>query len=817
MENLVSNFRYALRRLIKSPIHTVTVLACLTLGIGANTAIFSVVNSLLLQPLPVEDVDRLVFALDVREEDDPFEASIFDYLEFQKESEVFSVTGLAQRTSFDLLGEGDPIRLEGALVSSDYFTTLGLRSGQGRLFSEGEYQPDGPRVALIGHGLWMRQFGGDESALGRSVRLDGGLVTIVGVLPQGFDLPNTTEIWLPYQVNYEALSLSAKNAHDYFLIARLREGQSFDSANASASGVAERLAKAYPDLRGGWNTRLITLRQQLMGDILGEVRPMLRVVLFVVSFLLLIACANVASLLLVRSLERSQEIALRLALGATRRDLVAQMLTESVFLSLLGGALGLLLAYLLTPLLMSLNPISAQSLKSFFYQVPLDGRVLFYNLLISLVTGVLFGLAPALRAGRRDLVLELKEGAKGSGSSRKGRRWLDALVVAEIAVAAALLVGAGLMVGSFQQMQSVDLGFEPTNVIAVDLYLTQEKYQDPETRNAFVRRLTEEVAPLPGVLSVGVTTNTPLAQVPWDASYTVEGAPPPEENQAPSSSHRVVTPGYLETMGMRLVRGRLLGEQDRADSVSAMVVTEAFAREAFGSTQEAIGKRVRLGSPPVPDFEPFEVVGVLRDVKEDRFNFRLDRPAWYISYYQFASSLPVSLVVRTSGDPDRLVPTIRQAVQALDPTQPIAHIGTMNEAVSRLLNPPRFAAILVGLFATLGLLLAAIGLYGVMTYSVNQRLPELGIRLAMGAERRDLMGLVLGRGLKLTLVGLGIGLLASLVLSRWLSSLLFEIGTTDVKTFVGISLVLLATALLATFLPARRSTRIDPVRVLRVE
>ncbi len=817
MENLVSNLRYALRRLVKSPTHTLTVLACLALGLGANTSIFSVINSLLFQPLPVEDVDQLAFGLDLREGDDPFEASIFDYLELQKQPGVFSSVGLAWRTSFDLIGQGDPERLEAALVSSTYFSTLGITTAEGRLFSPEEYQPNGPRVALIGQGLWKRRFGGSESAVGQDIRLGDGLATVVGVLSPGFDLPNTTELWVPHQVDYPSLSLSEKNAHDYFLIARLQENQSMESANVAAAGVSERLAQAFPDLRRGWTLQLITLRQQLMGDIRGDIRPALRVVLFVVSFLLLIACANVASLLLVRSMERSQETALRLALGATRRDLVTQMLTESSLLGILGGALGLALAYFMTPLLMSLNPINAHSLKGFFYDVPLDGRVLLYTLVISLATGVFFGLVPALRADRPDLMSELREGAKGSSSSRKGRRWLDSLVVAEIAVAAALLVGAGLMVGSFQEIQKLDLGFEPENVLTADLYLTQGKYRDAEARAAFVRQLVEQVAPLQGVDSVGITTNIPLAQVPSDFSYTVEGAPPPEENRAPSASHRVVTPGYLEMMGMRLIEGRFLPEQDRKGSVPAMVITRAFAREAFGSERGVLGKRVSLGSPPIEGLEPFEIVGLVNDVKEDRFNFRIDRPTWYISYYQVPSRLPVSLALRTSGDTEKLVPMIRQAVRAVDPGQPIARIGTMNETVARLLNPSRFSAVMVGLFAILGLLLAAIGLYGVMTYSVGQRMQELGIRVAMGAERKDLLILILGRGIRLTLAGLAIGLVMSLLLSRWLSSILFKVGTADAKTFFGISLVILATAFLATFLPALRSTRIDPVKLLRSE
>ena len=817
METLAANLRYALRRILKSPLHSGIVLLCLALGIGANTAIFSVVNSLLLQPLPVEDAEELVFTLDLREEDDPFESSIFDYLEFKKETRIFEAVGLTSRRSFDILGDGEPERVEGAAVSGDYFSTLGVGADLGRLFLVEEYRPDGPAVALVGHALWKRRFGGDQEALGRSIRLGDRTVTIVGVLPAGFDLPLGTELWLPHQVSYQSLAPPAKDDHNYLVIARLQDGISLTEANAAAAGIARQLARAYPELRNGWGIKLITLRQQLMGDVRGEVRPTLSLVLLVVGFLLLIACANVASLLLVRSLERSQEVALRLALGASRRSLVGQLLTESVVLSLLGGALGLLLAYFLTPPLMSLNPVNAYALKGLFYSVPLDLKVLVYTLLLAIVTGILFGLVPALRAGREDLVGELKEGAKGSGSSRHNRFLLDALVVGEIAVAATLLVGAGLMARSFQRMQNVDLGFQPASVLTVDLYLTQEKYRDQAQRLAFVQDLLEQVRLLPGTVSAGVATNTPLAQEPFDFSYTVEGAPPLQENRVPFASHRVVTPDYLETLGMRLLQGRLLNERDREGAVQAMVVTEAFAREAFGGLDEVIGRRVRLGYPPREELDPFEVVGLVADVKEDRFNFRIDRPVWYISYLQLPSRLPISLAVKTSGDPVQLISDVRRTILAIDPNQPVARTATMEEAVSYFLNPARFSAVLVGLFALLGLLLAAIGLYGVMTYSVGQRRQEMGVRIAMGAKSEDLLRLILGRGLVLTLTGLGIGLVASLLLSRWLSSLLFQVGTTDLPTFATISVILVATALLASFLPAHRTTRVDPVTVLRAE
>lgn len=817
MEFLLTAARHALRRIRRNPLYAAVLIACLALGIGANTAIFSVVNSLLLQPLPVPDVEKVVFTLDLREEDDPFEASVLDFLAFREEGSTFSSVGLARRRSFDLRTDTEPVRVEGARITFDYLQTLEVDPLHGRPISAEDDRPNAPPVALIGHGLWQRQFGGDLAALGQTLQLNDRAPTIIGIMPPGFDLPVGTELWVPLAANFEAASLAAKDAHDYHVIARLRDGVDLEQANATARGISERFAAEYPDLRSGWSIRLISLRQQLMGDVRGEVEPTLRLVLGVVAFLLLIACANVASLLLVRSLERTREVALRLALGAKRAQLATQLLVEAVILSLLGGCAGLLVALALTRPLMALNPVNAYALRGIFYDVPLDAKVLTFTLGVSLLTGILFGLVPALRVTRQvDLVPELREGGGGASGSRRSGRLLDAIVVAEIAVAATLLVGAGLLGRSFQRLQDVPLGFEPQNVLIADLYLTQEKFRQPGRRPAFVEELLTRVRVLPGVESAGVTTNVPLAQEPQDLSYTVEGAPPPEANRVPIGSHRVVTPGYLEAMGMTLLQGRLIEAQDHLGSVRVMVVSEALAREAFGET-DPIGRRIRLALPPSEDQEPFTIVGLVANVKEDRFNFRLDRPTWYVSYEQLPQPFPIALAVKTTGDPLSLAPSIRQTVAAIDPEQPVARLSTMDETLGTFLGPARFSVILVGLFAGLGLVLAAIGLYGVMTYSVGRRRREMGIRIALGALGPELIRLVMVRGLVLALIGLGLGLVASTLLSRWLANLLFEVATHDPRTYFAISLVLLGAAGLATFLPARRATRVDPVKTLRAE
>ena len=816
METLIQNLRHALRRIRHHKVYSATILLCLALGIGANTAIFSMVNTLLFRPLPVADVDRLTFVLDMREWTDPFEAALVDYLFFTRDGASFAGVGIAHRESFNLLGGDRPERVEAAAVSRDYLTTLGVEPLHGRGFSAEEDRPGGPPVALVGHGLWQRRFGGDPALLGSTLTLDAGVYTVVGILPPEFDLPLGTELWVPLGLDVESLPMDEQIASDYLMVARLKEGVSLRQGNAEAATLARQISQTYPE-REGWGIKMIPLRQQLLGDINGKVRPALLLVLALVGLLLLITCANVASLLLVRSLERRHEVAVQVFLGATRWRLAGQLLTESVMLALMGGVAGLVLAYWATPPLMSLSPVQAFSLQELFATPKIDGRVLGFAFLVSLVTGVIFGLVPALRTSMSEsLALQLKEGGRAS-SGRGERRLLAGLVVAEITLAVILLLGAGLTFNSFRALQRTDLGFAPENKLAMEIFLPSSKYPEHHHRVAFFERLLERVRSLPGVRQAATTTTIPLAIAAWDAPYTVEGTTPTQSSEVPIASHRLVSPGYLEMMGISLAEGRAVAEQDRGESLPSVVISRELARRAWPG-ESALGKRFQLGYPPTEDDPMLTVVGVVNDVKEDRFNFGIDRPVWYLPYFRIPTGLPsVSLVVQSDGNVEELIPGLRQAVWEIDKDQPIAEIITLGEHLRQFLGPQRFSVVLVGGLAVVGLLLAAVGLYGLISYSVAQETRELGIRMALGAQSGDLLRLALGRGLLLALFGLILGLTGGWGLSQLLASQVEQLRGSSPAIFLLIAGVLLLVALVATYLPARRTTRIDPLAALRYE
>lgn len=810
--------RQAARRIRRNPLYSGTIILCLALGIGANTAIFSVVNTLLLRPLPVEDVDRLTFVLDMREFEDPFEAALVDYQAFRERGESFSGVGIAHRESFDLLRGDRPERLEAAAVTHDYLPTLGVAPIEGRSFTPEDDRPGAARVALIGHGLWQRRFDGDASIVGETLSLSGEPYTVVGILPPVFDLPLGTEVWVPLGLNIETLPVQQRVASDYLMVARLAPDASLEGARTEADALAQQIAREFPEQRSNWGIELIPLRQQLLGDINGNVQPALYMLLAVVGLLLLIACANVAGLLLVRSLERSHEVAVQTALGASRKRLVGELLVESVLLALAGGGVGLGLAYLVTPPLMALSPVQAFSLQGLFAEPTLDVRVLVFTLGVSLLTGVIFGLVPALRTALPgSLVTYLKEGGGKTSVGRGGQQMLSTLVVVEIAVAMVLLLGAALTVQSFQSLQESDLGFEPEGKLAVEVFPSSSRYDEATQRVSFVNRVLERLESLPGVSDAAMTTTIPLAISTFDAPYGVEGRRPQRTAEVPVTAHRLVTPGYLEIMGIELMDGRLLTAQDREGALRTVVISEELARRAWPD-DDPLGKRLQIGAPPPPDAPAWQVVGVVDDVKEDRFNFGIDRPVWYLPYEQRPSALPsLSFVMAVEGEPDRLVDEVRQAIWEIDPEQPIARIVTLEDHVAEFLGPQRFSVLLFGLFAALGLVLAAIGLYGLLSYWITQSTREIGIRMALGAQGGDLKRLILGRGLRLTGIGLVVGLGLGWAVVRVLRGTIEQLQGGGVWIYVLPVVVLLGVALVAIYLPARRSTRIDPNVALRYE
>ena len=812
----LQDLRYGARMLLKSPTYTAIAIAALALSIGANTAVFSAVNTLLLRPLPLKDLDRLVFSVALREGFDPFGSSLLEFEAYRQRNHSFESIGVAMQRSFNLIGRGEPERIRGALIMADYLTTLGVNPILGRSLTLEEDQPGGPAVAMMGYGLWQKHFGGDTRVIGEKLNLEGRSYTVIGVMPPDFDLPEAAEIWLPLQTKIDSLPLTDRAVPGYEVVAKLRPGVSLRQADAESKSIARQLEQEFPQIRRGWGVKLIWLRQELLGDLAGRVNKALVALIGGVGFLLLICCANVANLQLARGFARTRELALRRALGASRARLIRQLLTESMLLALLGGAAGLVLAHWIVPLLAAINPIQGISLAGFFHNFRIDSRVLAFALLVTLATGVIFGLLPALKgAGEREVMPSLKQGDQHSASA-PGHGWLNVLIVSEIAIAMTLLVAGGLIARSFNRLQHVDLGFKSDNLLTVKMILPASKYSEYRQRIAFVDQVLERVKILPGVLSAGTTTNIPLErEIAYDSVFSVEGRPPVNPNDVPITSHRLVSPDYLKTLGVTLIKGRLIDETDRAGKPPVVVISEELAREAWPG-EDPLGKRIKRVRPN-QDFLWMTVVGVVKDVKEDLFNYRINRPVWYVPYAQLENNFPVNLVVRTSSDPARVTAAVREAIHAVDPDQPVSNVMTMNENLAGVLVTERFSAILMNALGASGLLLAALGLYGVMAYSVSQRTAEIGVRVALGAQRIHVLQLILSQGAKLTLLGVVIGVAAAWALTRLLGGLLFEVNATDPATFLSISLLLVSIALIACFLPARRALSVDPVIALRAE
>jgi putative ABC transport system permease protein len=813
---LWQDIRYGARMLLKSPTYTAIAVAALALSIGANTAVFTAANALLLRPLPVENIDRLIVPVTLREGFDPFGSPFLEYAAYRDRAHCFASGGIARALSFNLTGRGEAERVRGASVTAGYLSTLGTKPVLGRTFLDAEDRPGGPRVALISYALWQKHFGGNVDVVAQSLVLDGRSYNIVGVMPAGFDLPGMADVWVPLQTNIDSLPLTERAATTNTIIARLRPGVSLGQADAELKAIARQLEEEYPAFRRGWTVKAVSLRQDLLGDLEGRVHRALFALMAAVAFLLLICCANVANLQLARGIARERELVLRRALGAAPWRIIRQLLAENILLAVIGGIAGLLLGQWLLPILASLNPIQGISLAAFFHDFSIDRRVLIFVLCVTVFTGVAFGLLPALKgAGAHELMPRIRQGDQHTGRVA-GRGWLKGLIVAEIAIALTVLICGGLMVQSFQRLQHVALGFTPDNLLTIKMVLPASKYPEYRQRVAFADNVVERALNLPGVVSAGLTTNIPLErETAYDAIFDVEGGPPHNPNDVPITSHRIVSPGYLETLGITLMRGRLINQNDRADTSPVVVVSEEFARQAWPGS-DAIGKRVRRIRAG-QNFPWMTVVGVVKNVKEDLFNYRINRPVWYVPYAQVENDFPLNLVLRTRVDPTSLSAAVRDVVRAIDPDQPISNVMTMNAILSKVLVTERFGAVLMGTLAISGLLLASIGLYGVMAYSVKQRTGEIGLRVALGAQRKHVFALFMGEGVRLTFFGLTIGLVMAWAAAGLLASLLFETPASDPATFVAISLLLVSIALLACLLPARRALSVDPMIALRAE
>jgi putative ABC transport system permease protein len=808
--DLKHDLRYGVRMLWKNPGFTAVAVVALALGIGANSAIFSVVNTVLLQPLPYKEPERLVMVW----EDDTKHGypndtpAAANYVDWREQNQVFEGMAAMADQSFNLTGSGEPERIDGKRVNANLFELLGAAPQHGRAFAAEEDRPGANKVVILSHALWQRRFGSDAGLVGRTLTLNGEGHTVVGVMPADFQFPDRqADLWVP--IAFTQQEAANRGRHYLEVVARLKRGVTLEQARAEMSTIAARLQQQYPEQNTDLGASVVPLHEHLVGDI----RPALLVLLGAVGFVLLVACANVANLLLARAAGRQKEIALRTALGASRLRLVRQFLTESVLLAVLGGAVGLLLSVWGVTLLKSFIPENISQVKA----IAVDARVLGFTILVTMLTGLVFGLAPAAQASRFNLNETLKEGGRDAAAARGGNRIRGLLVVAEVAVSLVLLVGAGLLINSFLRLRSVDPGFRTDNLLTMSVVLPQQKYPDQTRRAAFYADMIRRVEALPGVRSAAVTNWIPLVMQGDSIGISVEGVPDPAPGQGkrPVVVTRVVSPHYFGTMGIRLLQGREFEDgRDRVDSPCVVAVSEAMARR-FWPEGSALGKRITPGSPQNAD-NWCEVVGVVNDVRQRELASE-SPPMMYFSYAQAGFFAPRYLVVSTEGDPLALAGTVRKTVWEVDRDQPVSNVSSMEGVLSESIARQRFSTLLLGIFAGVALVLAAVGIYGVMSYSMAQRTREIGIRMALGAQKRDVLKLAVGQGLKLVAIGVALGLAGALALTRLMSSLLFGISATDPATLVTISLVLVAVALLASYIPARRAAKVDPLIALRYE
>ena len=812
---MFQDLRHGLRMLVKKPGFTLTAVVTLALGIGANTAIFSVVNAVLLRPLPYPNADRLVAVSENSLWATDIAVAYPDYLDWRAQQAVFEEMSARMPTGGIISGANEPERVIGRLVTPSFFSTLGVQPMLGRAFTEAENSPGTPPVMVISHGLWQRQFGGASDAVGKSITYNGEPWIVIGVMPPWFDFYGRTNINNDFFTPLGRLSsqefMQDRNSHTVRVTARLKSGVTIEQAQSELSAIAARLATQYP----ASNTGVGAMARSLLDDYVGDLRQSLRLIFTAVAVMLLIACANVANLMLARATTRRREIALRLALGATRRRIVRQLITESLILAVVGGALGVLLAIWGVKLLSKLNTGDLSRLD----EVSIDARVLGFSLLITLLVGIVSGLFPALQNSRLGLNEALKDGDRIS-SAGSGGRLRRSLVAAEVALALMLLVGTGLIVRSFERLTSVEPGFDPRNVLTFRMRLPDAKYKEASQTFAFCREAISRVSALPGVDRVAVATGFPLGRAS-DSGYEVEGQPERLTGRWLSSFRQDVSEDYHNVLKIPLLEGRLFTAQDTEQSPLVVIVDQEFVARNFPNrpAREVIGKRLRFGG----DSDGWrEIVGVVGHVKQSGLNeegrAQIYRPWTQITPKWRADFMRATdMIVKTSVDPTSLIGAIKREIRVIDKDQPIAQVQTLDDKLSESIAPQRFTLLLLGLFALIALTLASAGIYAVMSYSVTQRTHEIGVRMALGARQFDVLKLIVRQGMILVVIGVTVGLAGAFATTRLMTSLLFDVTAKDPVTFAVVTGVLTIVALVACYIPARRATKVDPLVALRYE
>lgn len=809
METLLQDIRYSIRALLSKPGFTAVAVITLALGIGATTAIFSVVNSILIRSLAYNEADRIMTVGPIYQDKGQGlgYSSYPNFADWREQNRSFEEMAAFRARGVSLTGDDQPERISGARVSSGFFPVLRVQPLLGRTFISAEEKPASNLSVVIGYELWQRRFGSDADIIGRAVMLDGRSYTVIGVLPEGFEFPllGKTEVWT--SVSLDGNTLQERGAQMYGVIARLKDGVARPEAQMDMTTVAANLSRQYPEQNRDVPVGVVALQEQMVQG----VRPALLILLGAVGFVLLIACANVANLLLVRASLREKEMAIRAALGASRFRLIRQLLTESLLLAVASAAVGLLLALWGIDLLRAFAPDSIPRLD----EIKIDSRVLAFTTCITLLTGLIFGLAPALQTSKLDLNRSLKEGARSSGGGAARGRMRRLLVIAEVAMALVLLAGAGLLIKSFYRLQQVDLGFNPEDVLTLRVSLPAARYADKDKITAFYDQTLKRIKELPAVETAASTSFTPLSNTTFFIGFTVEGWPPAKPADLPPAQFRSASPDYFNAMQIPLNRGRHFTEADRKSSPPVAIINAEMARRYFPD-DDPVGKRLSLqmslgeGEPPWR-----EIAGVVGDVK----HFGLDaevRPEIYVPYAQHPAST-MTLVVRTASDPASLTDAVKTEIRAIDKDQPVSGVATLESYVDRSIAGRRFSMMLLMAFAAVALLLAGVGVYGVMSYAVAERTREIGIRVALGAARRDIFKLVVGQAAVLLMIGLAAGLIGAFALTRLMEGLLFSVSTTDPLIFLTVTIALAAVALLASYIPARRATGVDPMIALRHE